>query len=144
MRCDKAIWLNDSIEAISQELSEAKAEYFAKKNEPYLKRFLIGDRIIRLDKLLTKREGQFKAMQTADDKAITKEMIDNAKAFPMENLIELKKGKAKCPFHDEKTASFSIKDNKYHCFGCGVSGDTISLLMERDGLNFIEAVKELQ
>jgi DNA primase len=50
-----------------------------------------------------------------------------------------------CPFHKEKTPSFSVSDNKgfYHCFGCGVHGDVIGFLMEHRGLPYPEAVKEL-
>ena len=50
-----------------------------------------------------------------------------------------------CPFHAEKTPSFSVVDDDgfYHCFGCGVHGDAISFLREMDGLEFIEAVERL-
>ncbi|MDC3298880.1 DNA primase [bacterium] len=50
-----------------------------------------------------------------------------------------------CPFHDEKTPSFSVVDDDgfYHCFGCGVHGDAISFLREMDGLEFMEAVERL-
>ena len=50
-----------------------------------------------------------------------------------------------CPFHSEKTPSFSVVDDQgfYHCFGCGVHGDAISFLRETDGLDFMEAVERL-
>lgn len=50
-----------------------------------------------------------------------------------------------CPFHGEKSPSFSVSPSKqfYHCFGCGVSGDAIGFLMEHGGLSFVEAVNEL-
>jgi len=50
-----------------------------------------------------------------------------------------------CPFHSEKTPSFSVVDDDgfYHCFGCGVHGDAISFLREMDGLDFMEAVEQL-
>lgn len=50
-----------------------------------------------------------------------------------------------CPFHDEKTPSFSVNTQKgfYHCFGCGVSGDAIRFLMDYDNLPFPEAVERL-
>ncbi len=53
--------------------------------------------------------------------------------------------KACCPFHDEKTPSFTVSPSKqfYHCFGCGAHGTVISFLMEYDGLDFVEAVEEL-
>jgi DNA primase len=53
--------------------------------------------------------------------------------------------KACCPFHKEKTPSFTLSDEKgfYHCFGCGAHGDAIRWLTEARGLPFMEAVKEL-
>ncbi len=53
--------------------------------------------------------------------------------------------KACCPFHNEKTPSFTINDEKgfYHCFGCGAHGDAIRFLTEAAGLGFMDAVKEL-
>ncbi len=50
-----------------------------------------------------------------------------------------------CPFHQEKTPSFTINESKgfYHCFGCGAHGDIIRFLMDAEGLPFIEAVKKL-
>ena len=53
--------------------------------------------------------------------------------------------KALCPFHDEKTPSFTVSTDKqfYHCFGCGAHGTAIRFLMENDGLEFPAAVEEL-
>ena len=50
-----------------------------------------------------------------------------------------------CPFHDEKTPSFSVQQRKgfYKCFGCGKGGNVYTFLMEVDGLSFPEAVKEI-
>jgi DNA primase len=50
-----------------------------------------------------------------------------------------------CPFHTEKTPSFTVDGEKglYHCFGCGVGGDVFTLVMEKENLNFPEAVKYL-
>ena len=50
-----------------------------------------------------------------------------------------------CPFHNEKTPSFTANDDKafYHCFGCGAHGDIISFTMETEGLSFPEAVEKL-
>lgn len=50
-----------------------------------------------------------------------------------------------CPFHDEKTASFSLNEKKqiYYCFGCGASGSVVSFLMQYERLSFPEAIEEL-
>ena len=67
----------------------------------------------------------------------------------VDSSVALKKAgrdfKACCPFHDEKTPSFTVSQNKqfYHCFGCGAHGTAISFLMDYSGLDFIEAVEEL-
>ncbi|WP_020158971.1 DNA primase [Methylobacter marinus] len=52
---------------------------------------------------------------------------------------------ARCPFHTEKTPSFSVNQNKqfFYCFGCGASGNAISFLMDFNHLNFVEAVEDL-
>ena len=63
--------------------------------------------------------------------------------------VQLKKGGANfmglCPFHGEKSPSFSVSPTKqfFHCFGCGKSGDAIAFLMEHSGMTFMEAVQDL-
>ncbi len=65
------------------------------------------------------------------------------------NFIELRKAganyKANCPFHGEKTASFVVSPAKqiYHCFGCGVGGDSIKFVMELEKLSYPEAIEKL-
>ena len=63
--------------------------------------------------------------------------------------VQLKKAGANhlglCPFHNEKTPSFTVSAAKqfYHCFGCGVHGNAIGFLMSHSGLGYIDAIKEL-
>jgi DNA primase len=67
----------------------------------------------------------------------------------IERYVPLKKGGANyqacCPFHSEKTPSFTVSPSKqfYHCFGCGAHGSALGFLMQYSGLGFIEAVEEL-
>ena len=67
----------------------------------------------------------------------------------IERYLPLKKSGANyfacCPFHGEKSASFSVSPSKqfYHCFGCGVHGSAVGFLMEYSGLGFVDAIKEL-
>ena len=63
--------------------------------------------------------------------------------------VQLKKGGANfmglCPFHGEKSPSFSVSPTKqfYHCFGCGKNGNALGFLMDHAGMSFVEAVKDL-
>ena len=84
-----------------------------------------------------------------------------AKGFPDELRLQInaseviskktalqKKGKeflGLCPFHNEKTPSFTVNDQKgfYHCFGCGAHGDIIGFVINSEGLDFKEAVVKL-
>lgn len=67
----------------------------------------------------------------------------------IDSRVKLKKAgrnyQACCPFHNEKSPSFSVAPDKqfYHCFGCGAHGNVISFLMDYDRLEFVEAIEEL-
>ena len=63
--------------------------------------------------------------------------------------VQLKKAGANhlglCPFHNEKTPSFTVSAAKqfYHCFGCGAHGNAIGFLMSHSGMGYVDAVKDL-
>lgn len=86
-----------------------------------------------------------------DPSAINDDDIQKAKEYPIEDLYDdsLRKSGNKlfgrCPFHREKDASFFIytHTNSFHCFGCGISGDSIKYVMLKNELDFINAVKFL-
>ena len=67
----------------------------------------------------------------------------------IERRVELKRAgsefQARCPFHEEKTPSFTVSPSKqfYHCFGCGAHGSAIGFLMQYEGLEFVDAIEEL-
>lgn len=67
----------------------------------------------------------------------------------VDSRVKLKKAgrnyQACCPFHNEKTPSFSVSQEKqfYYCFGCGAKGNVISFIMEYERLDFVEAVEDL-
>jgi DNA primase len=67
----------------------------------------------------------------------------------VERYVPLKKAgtnyAACCPFHNEKSPSFTVSQTKqfYHCFGCGAHGTAISFVMEYAGMGFVDAVEEL-
>ncbi|MEM7389921.1 MAG: DNA primase [Pseudomonadota bacterium] len=67
----------------------------------------------------------------------------------IDSRVGLKKAgkdyQACCPFHNEKSPSFTVSQDKqfYHCFGCGANGNAISFVMEYDKLEFVDAIEEL-
>ncbi|ASJ71126.1 DNA primase [Granulosicoccus antarcticus] len=67
----------------------------------------------------------------------------------IDQRVSLKKSgsnySACCPFHNEKTPSFTVSQTKqfYHCFGCSVNGNAISFLMEYEGMHFVDAIEAL-
>ena len=67
--------------------------------------------------------------------------IKRAATFPLDRLISCKNGMARCPLHNEKTASLHITNNLYYCFGCGVKGNTIHFVRATRGLGFVDAVR---
>ena len=85
---------------------------------------------------------------------IRKESIESLKNYldivdVISQFLELKKSganfKACCPFHGEDTPSFVVSPSKqiYHCFGCGVGGDSIKFLMEYEKLSYPETIEKL-
>jgi hypothetical protein len=83
--------------------------------------------------------------QSTDE--ITDDMIQTAREYPIDRLIDFDRQNRAIAFcHPDKTPSLMWwrKGNKSHCFPCGKSFDTISVLMERDGMSFFDAVKRLQ
>lgn len=76
--------------------------------------------------------------------------LEEARQIPFESIHQFEKIKrnrggfvALCPFHVERTASFTVKANRYKCFGCGKYGDTIQFIMDLNGMTFVDAVKFL-
>jgi DNA primase len=86
--------------------------------------------------------------------AITPEWKDELRArITLSSLVQRsvkltragREWKGCCPFHNEKTPSFYVNDQKqfYHCFGCGAHGDAISWMVEHEGLSFLDAIRQL-
>jgi len=87
---------------------------------------------------------------TQSDKLLSERTIQDVKDCAsivdvVSRYVDLKANKARCPFHPERTASFSVHPSKgiYKCFGCGVSGDAISFVRAMEKLSFADAVTTL-
>lgn len=89
-------------------------------------------------------------MQKRNDGNIFEHIIDNVNIVDLiSSYIQVERSgknyKALCPFHNEKTASFIISEEKqlFHCFGCGVAGNAINFIMNYENLDYIDAVEFL-
>ncbi len=89
----------------------------------------------RLDRALLKFEG-----------GITDDMIAQARAYPIDQLITFQRGAALAWCHDDKRPSLTHdrKRNRAKCWPCDKSFDSIAVLMDRDGMSFVDAVRALQ
>ena len=94
-------------------------------------------------KMSREREDKLIRKMTARNSAVGD--IDKAKQYPIDQLIEIKHGFAKCLWHTEKQASMKYyeKENRAHCFSCGKSFDSIDIAQKVWGLSFKETIKKL-
>lgn len=143
--------IKDKLSRINQYTEDEFSNWFAKHYisvELGAKAIEIDYQIARLMRMLSLfRKGKVKAGQ------ITDKQIEQAKTIPITEIIEryitLKKaGKnytALCPFHNEKHPSFIVfpDSNRFHCFSCQKSGDTIEFTKLMNNFNFIQAIKFL-
>lgn len=72
-----------------------------------------------------------------------KELVDLRDALCFYGVEFNRAGFAVCPFHTEKTASFSVKKQRYKCFGCGATGDIITFVQDMFGLSLRNAVEKI-
>jgi len=141
-------YLNKKLSEAEGEIKEIYRTYesMTRENTIYIEKAIITTRLEGLEKEVKKIESEIRFIvniSKGKSNGITSEMIAQAREYPLENLIEVKRSMALCPFHDDRNPSMGIKNNHYHCFACGEKGDVISFVMKRDSLSFNEAVKWL-
>lgn len=144
-KCKRLDYLYERLFELDIELIERQRAYqrSIEQDMPYIERALTASPIPEIEKEIKKLERKIDFIvrgSQGSNQSITPEMIQQAKDYPIEHLVDVKRGVALCPFHKDHHPSMGIKNNRYHCFACGAKGDIISLVMERDNLSFIEAV----
>lgn len=106
--------------------------------------------IAQRKKLLREFEYSLAVMiyQVADQKheGITREEIERARTYPIESMIEVRRGIAQCisGSHKDKHPSMDVRNNFCYCYACGWNADPIDVAMKLWGLNFQDAVRRLQ
>lgn len=134
---------------IKEDLLEVKDENEERKmvREVFIEQSL-GKEAVKIQNEISWLE-RYLANFVEDRPEIGDSEIEQARHVPLSDLIPNLKPKSGklvccCPFHDEKTPSFTVfKDNHYHCFGCQANGDAIDFVRETMHLDFIKAVKYL-
>jgi len=125
------------------------------ERDVYLKLALLAN--LRLTKASQKLELKRKELANIQRAFKIYESLDNpkpqldvelAKSYPITDLVQATKhGKnftAHCPFHEDRSPSLTIyPDNHFHCFSCNRHGDAIELVMQLQGVPFVEAVRRL-
>lgn len=112
----------------------------------HINQLIINEKTDHLHRTIRRIDGRKQNQKSS----ITEADIERAREYPIEQLWSelvgepIKAGMTRCCFHDDNTASMSLrKYNRYRCFGCDARGDTIDLYMKVQGVDFIRAVKEL-
>lgn len=119
------------------------------KRERTIERLLTGEKIQGTTKDITKLQGEIiflKKGNKTNKTGVTPEMVERAKAYPFESLIEVNRNHmALCPFHGDKRPSMKYypENNTLFCFGCQWRGDTIAFVMQQHGMGFSQAIKYL-
>jgi len=145
-KCIRLRYLYDRLFEVESELNERYREYkeMQENDRPYDEKDLISRPIAGLLKQVDKFEMAIRCLVHCKEGGITPDMIIQARRYPIENLIEVKRGMALCPFHDDHHPSMGIKNNICHCFACGYRGDVIDVMMKLENLNFQQAIRRLQ
>jgi hypothetical protein len=108
--------------------------------------------LLRLDTLCREKQKAMKQLAAVtnilkpNSSAVTDAMIETAMQYPVENLIDFRRGKAVCFSHDDTNPSMfhATRTNQAACMICDKYYNPIKVLMIRDGMSFITAVKALQ
>jgi hypothetical protein len=147
------VWaINTRLAFLYQTLSDVQVYYHEINQKRSAEKGIVEIRLYSsiLDRLAKQTKGiqySINYLQNNQQPAsgVSEGLIRDARDYPIERLVDVGRGgKIRCPFHDDKTPSASIKNNRLRCFGaCGRSWSSIDFVMERDGLTFIDAVKLL-
>ncbi len=123
------------------EINRLKMTIREEKNKMHETAFLdlrMADAIFK-EELLKKKIKSFSMRFDGPDR------LAQAKQVPLDSIIDFKGGFAKCPMHNERTASMKYyqKDNRFHCFSCGADGDSVDLVMKMQSITLPKAVEFL-
>ena len=138
--------LRERREGLQGLLNDRIASYRKHAHSDFLTRAIVGNSIPDLEANILKLDRKIKTLlsdRPEKTAKLTAASMERAREYPIEEIIPVRRGMARCPFHPDRRPSMSVKNNRYKCFSCGARGDAIDLAMQMDGLQFREAVKRL-
>lgn len=120
------------------------------EDAPYIEKSIVAYQIPFLEKKADKLKMRIRCLaleaegKKRKDK-ITPDMIIRAREYPITELLGgQRRGNYLCINHDDRRPSLGVKNNRAMCFSCGFSGDSIDVIMLKENLDFIEAIRRLQ
>jgi hypothetical protein len=136
------LFLETMLDEINKKISDLHAEYKQdfENNAEYVDRLLLAETITLWEKQRHRVKAQLRVL---DGKGINYGRLERAKLRRFKEFIEVNRNKASCPFHEDKHPSFSIRGNKGHCFSCGWHCDILNFIMQKQGLDFKQAINFL-
>ena len=152
-KIEELLNIKQNIISVIQKKLKIIKEKSAKENQWFWREWIKvfeGEELLKVEKEIKRFEYlSFISSGKTPKNSITDEMIKQAQAVPIENMISTqvkKSGKnfmCKCPFHEDKRPSFYIytQTNSFYCFSCGKGGDTITFTKEFYNLSFQEAIR---
>ncbi len=141
---DKIAWLEFQIRDSLTNIKKKPFGYFTDWFRREIIKVFLGETYENLLKETKKIAWLLRPPEEQKKQVIPAWEIERAKNVPFTELLDISKGDfAICPFHSEKTPSLYCKNNFYHCFACGETGDTIKFVMKTRNLSFKEAVRFL-
>jgi len=126
------------IETIHKDYEES-----LRNDETYDNRAVLAYGKERLEKVKSRYEAELRALKGNGDTTHFENKLLLAKQRKFSEFLEIKKGKALCPFHDDHDPSFSVNGNRAYCFGCGWRGDVVDFVIALKGFSFKEALEFL-
>lgn len=138
-------YLSTLIAELSREIEITQKDYeeSLKNDETYDNRAILACALERLEKVKARHEAELRALKGNREITHFENKLLLAKQKKFSEFLEIKKGKALCPFHPDHDPSFSVKGNRGHCFGCGWNGDVVDFTMKLKGFSFKETLEFL-
>lgn len=141
-------YLKQEIEKLAARIKEVRTDHAAEKDEVMCLLILSFTDVKGMEKQLGRHKHELRALDNPGVKGrgVTDDQIERAAIFPLENIVEVKKGYVPCLWadHSDPRPSMLYKNGFLHCFKCSTTKSVISYVMKLKNLSFPDAVRAMQ